>query len=452
MSENKDRNPLPPEGQTDSKEQSEDDRETKLSATVQAEQTGKETDTQPTLAVDEKPQERELEDQKKSAFSSAMISEPDEAGIRYYRVGSNDSRRQCSYSQTQNAGGGSAPYHQYQAGQGGPDVRSGHAVRGKRFFRKPLLIFAGILAAFVLLGVACNAVWPEGNGEYADIADEHIGILYLEGTISSAETGSFGESESYNQEWIMESLDDVIHNENNKGLILYVDSPGGEVYATDQVYRKLLQYKATGRPLYTYMGSMAASGGYYVAAPSDRIIADRNCWTGSIGVVMGTYYDISELLDKYGIRATNFVSGENKDMGSAAKPFTEEQKEIMQSLVDESYEQFVGIVADGRKLPVKRVKQLADGRIYTAKQAKKVRLIDEIGTLDDAVTQMRQNFGLYDCTTHHMQYEENDFWSSLWSVFGGKKMQSENGELTALTELMEQQGKMPICYLSEIRK
>ena len=133
------------------------------------------------------------------------------------------------------------------------------------------------------------------------------------------------------------------------------------------------------------MQSQATSGGYYISASCDKIIANRNCWTGSIGVTMGTLMDISELLENLGIKTNTITSGANKAMGSSYEAMTEEQREIFQSLIDEAYDQFVGIVADGRDMSEKEVRKIADGRIYTAKQALDNGLIDAIGTMEDAV-------------------------------------------------------------------
>ena len=150
------------------------------------------------------------------------------------------------------------------------------------------------------------------------------------------------------------------------GILLRVDSPGGTVYESEELYRKLVAYKEeTGRPVWTYMEHYAASGGYYISAPSDKIYANPNTTTGSIGVIMSGY-DMSGLYEKLGIRSVSITSGKNKDMSK----LTEEQIAIYQSSVDESFDRFVEIVADGRKMTEETVREIADGRTYTAKQAK----------------------------------------------------------------------------------
>ncbi|MFR0902395.1 MAG: signal peptide peptidase SppA [Anaerovoracaceae bacterium] len=169
---------------------------------------------------------------------------------------------------------------------------------------------------------------------------------------------------TYNHQYILNAIDAMIYDDNNKGLILYINTPGGSVYASDEVYLKIREYQEiTGRPVYSSMQSQATSGGYYISAPCDKIIANRNCWTGSIGVTMGTFIDLSELLGNLGIKTETITSGDNKSMGSSTEPMTDEQRAIFQALIDEAYEQFVGIVAEGRGMTDAEVKN-SDGR-YT---------------------------------------------------------------------------------------
>ncbi len=169
-------------------------------------------------------------------------------------------------------------------------------------------------------------------------------------------------------------------------MILYIDSPGGGVYKSDEVYNAVLKYKEkTKRPVYAYFASLAASGGYYIGCVADKIIANRNTLTGSIGVIAGRFVDLTELMKKHGIKSETIHAGRNKIMGSVTEPETEEQRTIMQSIADECYGQFTQIVADSRKLGIEKVKELADGRIYTALQAKNAGLVDSIMNFDDAV-------------------------------------------------------------------
>lgn len=312
--------------------------------------------------------------------------------------------------------------------------------------KKPVIIFLVILLVVILAGWLFSA--NVGSGAAAPNGD-HITILHVEGTIQPDSYGAL----DYSQEWTLEQIEEAMIDSNNKGLILFINTPGGTVYETDEVYLKLLEYQEAGKPYYVAMGSQATSGGYYMAAPADKIYANRNCWTGSIGVTMGNFYDISGLLDKYGIKTETITSGANKAMGSSVEPMTEEQKAIFQSLVDEAYEQFVGIVADGRHMPVDEVKTLADGRIYTAQQAVDNGLVDEIGTLRDAIDDMMEKYDLYDCEENELIYESDDLLGALFAKASEKEAESgDKGDIAALVELMEDQGQLPIMYMPAYQK
>jgi protease-4 len=218
-----------------------------------------------------------------------------------------------------------------------------------------------------------------GGNAYAGPSHDYIAKISVVGEISGAANDYYSSDAAYHHDWTIETIDTLIGDDDNKAIYLYLNTPGGTVYESDAFYLKLREYKEkTGRPIYVYMGSMAASGGYYIAAASDYIYANRNTWTGSIGVTIGTLFDVSGFLDKHGIQTETITSGRNKAMGGYFDPMTPEQKKIFQGLVDDAYDQFVGIVAEGRGLGEKEVRTLADGRIYTASQALSNGLIDEI--------------------------------------------------------------------------
>lgn len=201
---------------------------------------------------------------------------------------------------------------------------------------------------------------------------DFIAALYIEGTIQEA-------NYTYDQQWLLSTIKNLKNNKNNTALAIFIDSPGGAVYQADEVYIALQDYKAaTGRPIYVYQGSMAASGGYYISCAATEIYANRNTLTGCIGVIMGTSFDLTGLFEDLGIESTTVHSGRNKNMMNYNEPFNEEQQEIMQSICDECYEQFVSIVANSRKLSYDTAVELSDGRLYTAKQALENGLIDHI--------------------------------------------------------------------------
>ncbi|HAH63429.1 MAG TPA: signal peptide peptidase SppA [Treponema sp.] len=233
---------------------------------------------------------------------------------------------------------------------------------------------------------------------------QYIAALYIEGTIEDA-------NKTYNQEWLLSTINALIYDENNKAILLYINSPGGGVYQADEVYLALCDYKKTGKTVYAYMGPLAASGGYYIACAADSIYANRNTLTGSIGVIAGESIDATELLKKLGVKSETITAGKNKNMLNYNSPLTDEQRAIMQSVADEAYEQFTGIVAESRGMKPADVKKLADGRIYTAAQAQKNGLIDHIGSWDDAVSNLseRATIGTAKVITYRYKRSENFF-------------------------------------------
>lgn len=284
-------------------------------------------------------------------------------------------------------------------------------------------------------GKKTTPVFSAGSYDY-----DYIARLDIIGTIQEA-------NETYNQQWLIDTVRELKADENNKGLLLFIDSPGGAVYQADELYLELLDYKREGKPIWAYMASTAASGGYYISCAADKIYANRNTMTGSIGVLMGPVLDLTGLMEKYGIKATTFKSGKNKNMLNYNQPVTDEQKEIMQAYIDECYEQFVGIVAESRKMPLAKAKEIADGRIYSAKQAHANGLIDSVCGYDDAVKEM-QNF-FYDekltkdeeISVEIMTYKEEDPFQNLFKFLGVDKPRQQ-ASLPEL-QLLEQFNKIP---------
>jgi protease IV len=325
--------------------------------------------------------------------------------------------------------------------------------RSKHRLRKNLIIFGCIIVGIIVLALIGNAVKDSIWGGEEDIAASgpYIAKIYVEGTIMAGQTDSLGLPAGYQHDWTLDKIDELIKDTNNHGLIVFVDSPGGGVYESDELYLKLKEYKEqTGRPVYAVMGSMAASGGYYISAAADKIVANRNTWTGSIGVTIGTIYDISGLLEKYGVKTQTITAGRNKAMGSSVEPMTEEQKAIFQALVDDAYEQFTGIVSEERGIDIDQVKALADGRVYTAKQALDLGLVDSIGTVKDAEKEMKKEYKLQDCDVVDVVYEDN---SLLGSIFSGVKIPDlKGGDVSAILNKIDSESGFPISYECELLK
>ena len=326
---------------------------------------------------------------------------------------------------------------------------------------KALIIIGVIVVCLVFLATSCTKTINKmtdrldssllsgtiDNSVSTDFGHDYIGTIYIEGEISEDADGT------YNHQYLLNAIDAMIADDENKGMILYVDTPGGSVFASDELYFKIKEYQEkTERPVYASMQSMAASGGYYISAPCDKIIANRNCWTGSIGVTLGTMYDISELLDNLGIKTNTITSGANKAMGSNVEPMTSEQRAIFQSMVDEAYEQFVGIVAEGRDMKISKVKKLADGRIYTAKQALDNGLIDQIGTFEEAAADMKKTYALGDCAVESFTAPTTSDWTSLLGQTAGAASGKNGLSAEAIEQLLDLNGKFAFSYLCPIDK
>jgi len=266
------------------------------------------------------------------------------------------------------------------------------------------IIFAVVLGLIVLMlaavGILMGLAYAFGNGSasaggaFKGPDSAYIAKISVVGQIGPTGDPYSASDTSYHHAWTVQTIDTLIADKNNKAVYLYLDTPGGTVYESDALYLKLKEYKEkTGRPVYAYMGSMAASGGYYAAASADKIYANRNTWTGSIGVTMGTLIDVSGFLSEHGIKTETITAGRNKAMGSLFDPITDEQRAIFRGLIGQAYDQFTGVVAESRKLSIDKVKELADGRVYTAQQAKDNGLIDEIMGQKEAEDAMIKDVG-----------------------------------------------------------
>lgn len=283
----------------------------------------------------------------------------------------------------------------------------------------------------------------ESGADASAPLDDYIAVIRVEGTIQEqTNTSIFDVSEGYLHTTTLNNIDDLIEDSKNKGILLYVDSPGGAVYESEELYLKLQEYKEkTDCPIWVYMAHYAASGGYLVSMPAEKIYANPNTTTGSIGVIMSGY-DMTGLYEKLGIRYVSITSGENKD----SSKMTDEQVAIYQEQVNEYYQRFVEIVSDGRDMSEKEVKKLADGRTYTAKQALKNGLIDEISLYDDMKDAMSKELGV------KTFYEPERSVSLFSEIFAGVKNMLPKSEAQVLTETAAQmESGVPMYYAEQLQ-
>jgi protease-4 len=227
-----------------------------------------------------------------------------------------------------------------------------------------------------------------------EIAFPKVAVLPVEGLLLSGESEISLTMDVTGSRTVSRLLRRAAQDAQIRALVVYVDSPGGSAAAAQEIFEAIQRFKnRTGRPVVAAMGDVAASGGYYVAAAADKIYALPSTLTGSIGAIWQSV-NMEKLLAQLGIRAETLKAGRFKDTGSLFRPMTPQERELLQQLLNDVHEQFIADVAKGRRLPVAKVRAVADGRILTGRMALKVGLVDELGALDDAIQFARRQANL----------------------------------------------------------
>ena len=225
-------------------------------------------------------------------------------------------------------------------------------------------------------------------------SNDKIVVVALRGLISSSLPGNVGDSMVDDMRMALEQARDDDHV---RAVVLEIDSPGGEVTASDVIYNAVVKTRSK-KPVVVYMDSVAASGGYYVACGGKYLMANETTITGSIGVIIQTL-NYEQLFNKLGLASVVFKSGKFKDMLNGARPITPEEREYVQSFVMGTYEKFLGIVAKERNLPADELRNtIADGRILSGKDARDHKLIDDLGQIEDAYEKARQLSGSHEAS------------------------------------------------------
>jgi len=228
-------------------------------------------------------------------------------------------------------------------------------------------VFWMILAALVLFMIG-KSILPE----LLEAGKEGVAIVRVEGPIL----------DSYQT---VEELKTFADDPLVKAIVIRIDSPGGGVAPSQEIYNAVKRVRReNNKTVVASMGTVAASGGYYIAVATDRILANPGTLTGSIGVIMQTA-NVQELLEKIGVKSVVVKTGKFKDLGSPFRPMVEEERQLLESVMNDTLSQFIEAVAEGRSMDTAEVEQLADGRVFTGRQARSVLLIDEIGDLQDAI-------------------------------------------------------------------
>ena len=292
-----------------------------------------------------------------------------------------------------------------------------------------LVCFIGFIALFACIGAIAGivgestAAFKPGADDFttefisgnAD-AENRIAVIDVKGTITSdAET--FGEVIA-NSKSIVKLIRAAKDDENVKAIIIDLDTPGGEVTASDEIYHEL---KLCGKPVVAMMNTLAASGGYYVACGANKIVANKFTMTGSIGVIISTV-DVSALLDWAKVKPEFYTSGKMKAMLNPATPTTEEEAKIVQALVMDVYSDFAGIVSEARNIPLEKITkgELGDGRIFDGKQALENGLVDELGYFSSAEDAALELAGLTRDNCCIERYKSSSSLADLLGLFGVK--------------------------------
>ncbi len=188
-----------------------------------------------------------------------------------------------------------------------------------------------------------------------------------------------------NSKDIVRQLKKYRKNKSIDAVVLRIESPGGAIGASQEIYEEVKKTRESGKIIVASMGNVAASGGYYVACGADKIVANPGTVTGSIGVI-AEFFNISELADKFGLKFETVKSGKFKDSGSPFRTLTNEERKYFQKLIDDSFQQFVEVVHKEREIDKEKLLKIADGRIFTGQQAKELNLVDELGSYEDAIS------------------------------------------------------------------
>ena len=225
---------------------------------------------------------------------------------------------------------------------------------------------AGLFAVMILVTIGSALLPDRWKSPYGEIALVHVNGMLMDSRD------------------IVRQLSDYRHDPQVRGIILRIDSPGGAVAPAQEIYSEIMKLRADHKTVYASMGTVAASGGYYIACAADYVLANPGTLTGSISAVMA-FNNIEELTKKVGVKPYIIKSGKFKDVGSPLRAMTPDEQKLLQDVVNDVHEQFVQAIATGRDLPLAEVHKIADGRIMTGQQALKLKLIDEVGGLEKTI-------------------------------------------------------------------
>ena len=245
--------------------------------------------------------------------------------------------------------------------------------RKKSPLAKRLLFLALILLALVGIS-SITSEWVQQRTK------NRVGIVDITGLITDSQ-------------YIVNQVKKFRKDKRIRGIILRIDSPGGAVGPSQEIYNEVLKTRESGKTIYASMGALAASGGYYIASAAEKIFANPGTLTGSIGVIM-VFSNAKGLMEKIGLQPEIVKAGEYKDIGSPARAMTQKERNLLQSVVTDVHQQFIEAVANGRNISVAEVTKIADGRILTGRQAYSLNLVDQMGGLQVSIDQIAHKVGI----------------------------------------------------------
>jgi protease-4 len=270
-------------------------------------------------------------------------------------------------------------------------------------------IIVGVLLACAILPLGALAIFAAAAGQapttvagstwqeeiLSGSGADRVVVIEVAGAIGAGDAGLF--AAGLTQEQLLSQIRTAAEDERVKAVVLRVDSPGGGVVASSELYAELKKLREAGKRLVISMGTTAASGGYYISMAGEKIYANPDTLTGSLGVIV-TLLNYEETFDQVGLREYVYKSGALKDIGSPLREPTPEEVQVFQALVDEAYQGFVDVIVEGRQLPRDEVLRLADGRVYTGRQALRLKLVDALGNQEEAIAGAQELAGLENAT------------------------------------------------------
>jgi protease-4 len=276
-----------------------------------------------------------------------------------------------------------------------------------------LIVLLSLVVGLVLSTKRTTGGGITSSGRFGDA----VGLITINGVIMSGRTGNGFFGTQTGAEDVITRLRAAAKDPGIKAVVLRLNSPGGTASGAQEIGVEVDRLRQAGKKVVASMGDVSASGAYWIASRADKIVANPGSLTGSIGVIMSTQ-DLRGLYEKIGIGTETFKSGPHKDMGSPARAVSPEERAIFQGMVDDIYEQFLTTVAEGRKMNVATLRQLADGRVFTGRHAKEAGLVDELGNYGEAISLAGQLTGL-GSEPRVVELGPRGLWQELFGVSRG---------------------------------